>query len=209
MTKSSVVTRRSVLKAGVAISGSAATASALLATQPRPAVATSHFTAGNVSVSNESGELSTLTLSPSIGVEWNELSTAVEEVKFRFKTDMGGSVSTAHTETKTVGSPGTSGSTSFDSFNGGEQIPLLSNNGGTVSAGKFDDPTAGDGESVTTEVGLVVEGIFQTEGGNTTIVSRTLSNGDPLVDTAFDVTVTHESDPSTGVTDGEAGTNAS
>ena len=209
MTNSSAVNRRSVLKAGATVVGSAAAGSAVLLAQTGPAVAATTFTARDISVSNTSGELTTLTLFPSISVEWNELSTPVEEVKFRFKTDMDGSISTAHTETKPVSSPSTTGSASFDSFNGGEPISLLSANGGSLSAGTFDDPTAGDDTAATTQVGLIVEGIFQTEGGNTQMVKRTLSNSNPLVDTTFTVSVTHESDPSTGVTDGEAGTNAS
>ena len=195
------------MKAGVVLGSSAATASALLATQSEPAVAASDFTAGDVSVSNDVGELSTLTLSPSIDVSWNELSTAVEEVKFRFKTEMNGSVSTVHKGTKSVSSPGTSGSASFDSFNSGDPVSLLSNNGGNLSAGSFDETDPG--EEKTTTVGLVVEAIFQTEGGNSTIVARTLNNDDPLVDTGFDVTVAHAKDASTGATGGEAGTNAS
>lgn len=206
MTESATITRRSVVKAGAALGGSAATASALLATQSEPAVAASEFTAGDVSVSNEAGELSTLTLDPSIDVEWNELSTAVEEVRFRFKTDMDGSTSAVHKQTKTVSSPGTSGSASFDSFNSGETISLLSNNGGSLSAGTFDETDPGDEK--TTAVGLVVEAIFQTEGGNSTIVARTLNNNDPLVDTHFDVTVAHAKDSSTSSTGGTAGTNA-
>jgi len=197
-----------VLKAGATVAGSTVAGSAVLLTQTGPAVAATNFTAQNAAVSNTSGELSTLTLSPSIAVEWTELSTAVEEVKFRFKTDMNGSVSTVLTETKQVATPGTSGSLSVDSFNGGEPVALLSTNGGPLSADSFDDPTAGDGDATTTEVGLVVEAIFQTTGGNTQMVKRTRSNGDPLVDTTFTVSVTHEAEPSASVTGGEAGTNA-
>lgn len=194
------------MKAGVALGGSTATASALLATQSEPAVAASDFTAGDVTVTNDAGELSKLTLSPSIDVEWNELSTAVDEVKFRFKTDMDGSISSVHKQAKSVSSLGTSGSASFDSFNGGETISLLSDNGGSLSAGTFDEPDPG--EATTTSVGLVVEAIFRTEGGSS-IVSRTNSGGDPLVDTHFDVTVEHSKDSSTSATGGEAGTNGS
>lgn len=197
-----------MLKAGLAAGGSAVGASTILVTQSEPAVAATAFEAGDVSVSNTSGELSSLTLNPEIGVEWNELSSEVEEVKFRFKTDMDGSRSTVHKQTKTVESPGTGGSATFDTFNDGEAISLLSDNGGSLSASTFEDATAGDGESATTEVGLIVEGIFRTSGGNE-IVSRTVNGNDPLVDTSFTVTVTHNSDPSTGVTGGEAGTNAS
>jgi hypothetical protein len=214
------LSRRSLLKSGVAIGGSAAVGAVLLRSQPDPASAqTSSFTANDQNVSNSDGTLTTLTIDPTFTLEWSDVGGTVDYIEFRFGLDIE-TDGFQYSEVVSVDAEnqGASGSQTFDSFNSGNPVSLLNPPGdvGGFSASAFQENT--EGETTTTTVNLSIGGIFK----NSTTLTATLSDDtsfDPdqalfsrvgtnaLVSTSFDVIVEHTTSSAT-IPSGSANTNA-
>jgi len=214
------VSRRSLLKSGAAIGGSAAVGAVLLRSQPDPATAqTSNFTANDQNVSNSDGTLNTLTIDPTFTLEWSDVGGTVDYIEFIFGPDIETS-GFQYSEVVSVDAEnqGASGSQTFDSFNSGNPISLLNPPGDAVgfNASAFEENT--EGETTTTTVNLTISGIFQNSDTLTAapsddtnfdpdqaLFSRVGNN--PLISTSFDVIVEHTTSSVT-VSSGSANTNA-
>ena len=205
------ISRRTLVKAGAITAGSTSAVGAYLATQPTQSVAASDFQVNDVLIRNTEGVPQTLSINPSITLNWSELQTAPASVAFSFyvETSVDGSSSstTVLSESPTVPSDSetTTNSYTFDSFNSGSPISLLG--GSLLSASTYEDSTAGDGDTTNGSIRLAIDATLKDSNGNT-IIARTRSAGDPLVDKTFTVTMEHLKDSSV-TADGSANTNGS
>lgn len=186
------ISRRALLKGSAVAVGTTTATGAYLVTQSGPALAASEFTANDVVIENTEGVPQTLTIDPTLTLTWDELATAPTEVTFTIKATVenDGSTSTATVAnpTKSITTPDTSGDQTF-SFNGDEPISLLG--GSLPSPSAYEDSTVGDSENTTNTITLVISATLKDDSSNTTI-DRTESDGDPLVETSFDVTMDHQ-----------------
>lgn len=206
------ISRRTFVKTGAIAAGSTSAIGAYLATQPTQSVATSDFQVNDVVIRNTQGAPQTLTINPSITLDWSELQTAPATVDFAFYVEVTIDGSTSSTtildESPTVPSESqtTTDSYTFDSFNSDSAISLL--NGSLPSASAYEDSTAGDEDTTNRTIRLVVDATLKDASGSTVIARTRSSSNAPLADKTFTVTMEHLKDSSV-TADGSANTNGS
>lgn len=194
------VDRRRVLKyaglVGVGMTGGAGAIA--LTSDPAAARINGTLDATDQSVSDDDGSLSSLSIDPSVTVDWDSQSDQVAQIDYTWHvsvTNNGGTVGTTP-YTRSVSSPATSGSQQVSDFG---TINLLSANGGTLSASTFESNT--DGATNETQVTLSLDVVLKDDQANI------IDQDKPLLRTTFTVIVSNEA-TSTLSGDGTANTAA-
>ena len=182
---------------GATTLGVGGAAALTLGTEPAIA-ADGTLTAKDVDVNSNGGELTTLTVAPSVTVDWTGQESQVATVKMTWHAESvssplnSGSLTTV---SQTVSTPTVEGSSSktFD------QLSLLSANGGPLTASNFAADT--DGQSNSRDVKLTMDVTLLDGNGNQ------LMTKDGVLTATYTVTVTNES--STVTASGTANTSGS
>lgn len=179
------LSRRNVVRAGASTAVAVLVSGGALVYSSESAVAATGLTANDVSISSNDGDLTTLTVTPDITVNWDGQETAVSEIQATWN------VQTSSTSETTVGNTPYSISVSNSSKSGSvshtfSEISLLSKNGGALDASNFNAAT--DGGSTTTDVTLSMDATLKDSGSNT-ITSVT----DVLGPNSYSVTVNNAS----------------
>ena len=182
---------------GVTTVGVGGAAALTLGTEPAIA-ADGTLTAKDVDVTSNGGELTTLTVAPSVTVDWTGQESQVATVRMTWHAESVSSPLNSGTLTtvdQSVSTPAVEGSAS-KTFT---ELSLLSGNGGPLTASNFASDT--DGQSNSRDVKLTMD-VTLLDGSDNEIMAK-----DGVLTATYTVTVTNEN--STVTATGTANTNGS
>jgi len=171
-------TRRTILKtaAGAGAVAGAGVGGILLTTSDEPVLAASGVTADDVTIENNDGSVSKLTINPELTVEWENLGEPADSVYVGYLAGLSGDTltDTEFVASKKNSKPdGKSGTVTVSQFS----TPPDLLEGTSLTSSDFEDTTE-DGEPETTDVELTVS----------TAIGK--DNGDVIIDTQDTVTFT-------------------